>query len=92
MSDEAHFHLDGYVNKQNCRFWAAENLRELHQRPLHTAILLRFQFGAAFRQWGSLVLTFFEEGATVTVTSGCYVEMLRNFLRPQLRSLRVNVE
>jgi len=23
MSDEAHFHLDGYVNKQNCRFWAA---------------------------------------------------------------------
>ena len=36
MSDEAHFHLDGYVNKQNCRFWAAENPRELHQRPLHT--------------------------------------------------------
>jgi len=36
MSDEAHFHLDGYVNKQNCRFWAAENLRELDQRPLHT--------------------------------------------------------
>jgi len=37
MSDEAHFHLDGYVNKQNCQFWAAQNLRELHQRPLHTA-------------------------------------------------------
>ena len=37
MSDEAHFHLDGYVNKQKCRFWAAENPRELHQRPLHTA-------------------------------------------------------
>jgi len=37
MSDEAYFHLDGYVNKQNCRFWAAENPRELHQRPLHTA-------------------------------------------------------
>jgi len=37
MSDEAHFHLDGYVNKQNCRFWAAENPQELHQRPLHTA-------------------------------------------------------
>ena len=37
MSDEAHFHLDGYVNKQNCRFWAADNPQELHQRPLHTA-------------------------------------------------------
>ena len=21
MSDEAHFHIDGYVNKQNCLFW-----------------------------------------------------------------------
>ena len=37
MSDEAHFHLDGYVNKQNCRFWAAENPQELHQSPFHTA-------------------------------------------------------
>jgi len=36
MSDEAHFHLNGFVNKQNCRFWAAENPRELHQRPLHS--------------------------------------------------------
>jgi hypothetical protein len=23
MIDEAYFQLDGYVNKQNCRFWAA---------------------------------------------------------------------
>jgi hypothetical protein len=30
MSDEAHFHMSGYVNKQNCRFWAAHNLGELH--------------------------------------------------------------
>jgi len=37
ISDEVHFHLDGYVIKQNCRFWAAENPRELHQRRLHTA-------------------------------------------------------
>ena len=35
---------------------------------------------------------FEEEGATVTVTSKRYVEMLRNFLRPQLQSLRVNRE
>jgi len=37
MGDEAHFHLDSYVNKQNCRFWAAEKPQELHQRPLHAA-------------------------------------------------------
>ena len=58
MNDEVHFHLDGYVNNQNCRFWAAENLWELHQRP---SILLRFQFGAAFRKWRSLVLTFLKK-------------------------------
>jgi hypothetical protein len=36
MSDEAHFHLNGYVNKQNFRYLAAENLHMLHQKPLHS--------------------------------------------------------
>ena len=34
-SDEAHFHLNGHVSKQNCRYWANETPRELHQNPLH---------------------------------------------------------
>ena len=37
MSDEAHFQLNGFVNKQNCRIWATENPRVLHQRQLHPA-------------------------------------------------------
>jgi len=37
LSDEAHFHGYGYMNKQNCRYWAPNNLRELNQRPLHSA-------------------------------------------------------
>jgi hypothetical protein len=36
MSDEAHFHLSGYVNKHNIRYWANINPRELHQAPLHS--------------------------------------------------------
>ena len=36
MTDEAHFHLSGYVNKQNYHYWAPENPQELHQRPLHS--------------------------------------------------------
>ena len=36
FSDEAHFHLNGYVNKENMRYWAETNPRELHERPLHS--------------------------------------------------------
>jgi len=35
-SDEAHFHLSGTVKKQNFRYWAENNPRDLHQRPLHS--------------------------------------------------------
>ncbi|KAL1453998.1 hypothetical protein WDU94_010295 [Cyamophila willieti] len=34
MSDEAHFHLSEYVNKQNYRFWGTENPRICHEEPL----------------------------------------------------------
>jgi hypothetical protein len=37
MSDKAHFHMSGYVNKQNCRYWAPNKPHELNQRPLHSA-------------------------------------------------------
>ena len=35
MSDEAHFHLSGFVNKQNLRYWYAEQPIQLHKKPLH---------------------------------------------------------
>ena len=35
-SDEAHFHLSGYVNKQNFRYWSKSNPRSLHEKPLHS--------------------------------------------------------
>lgn len=35
FSDEAWFHLDGYVNSQNCRIWSAENPHAFQERPLH---------------------------------------------------------
>ncbi|GFX63232.1 uncharacterized protein TNCV_3895571 [Trichonephila clavipes] len=36
FSDEAHFWLNGYVNKQNCRIWSEANPQEYVETPLHT--------------------------------------------------------
>ncbi|GFV76721.1 hypothetical protein TNCV_4729411 [Trichonephila clavipes] len=35
FSDEAHFWLNGYVNKQNCRIWSEANLQVYVETPLH---------------------------------------------------------
>ncbi|GFV94893.1 transposable element Tc3 transposase [Trichonephila clavipes] len=34
-NDEAHFWLNGYVNKQNCRIWSEANPQVYVQIPLH---------------------------------------------------------
>ncbi|GFW38183.1 transposable element Tc3 transposase [Trichonephila clavipes] len=33
--DEAHFWLNGYVNKQNCRIWSEDNPQVYVETPLH---------------------------------------------------------
>ena len=35
FSDEAHFDLGGYVNKQNCRIWDTENPHAYIEKPIH---------------------------------------------------------
>ncbi|GBO27624.1 hypothetical protein AVEN_267443-1 [Araneus ventricosus] len=36
LTDEAHFHLNGFANKQNWRFWGSENPHLCEERPLHS--------------------------------------------------------
>jgi hypothetical protein len=81
-SNEAHFHLSGCVNKQNFRYWAENNPRQLHEWPL---LSQRVTVWCAVANSGVTGPYFFEkDGETVTVISDRYVQMLRNFLEPKL--------
>ena len=84
-SDEAHFHLSGTVNKQNFRYWAANNPRQLHKRPLHSP---KVTVWCSVSQFGVIGPYFFEdENRTVTVTSARYVVMLETYLQHRLEEM-----
>ena len=88
FSDEAHFHLSGSVNRQNFRYWSETNPRELHQTPLHSP---RVTTWCAISSHGIIGPYFYEEGEmTVTVTADRYIDMLQNFLRPNLNDLNLD--
>ena len=54
MIDEAHFHLRGYVNKQNCGIWGSENLKIIIEKPPYPQRVT----GAVFGQEESFGLIF----------------------------------
>ena len=89
MSDEAHFHLSGYVNKQNYRYWADANPHQLHERPLHSE---KVTVWCAISSSGIIGPYFFEDAneRAVTVTSERYVHMLDTFLIPELQRFPAN--
>jgi len=83
MGDEAHFHLFGFVNKQNFRYWSATNPIEFHERPLHRS---KATVWCAISSFGIIGAYFFEDERerAVTVTGFRYVHMLEKFLGPEL--------
>ncbi|GFX02478.1 DUF4817 domain-containing protein [Trichonephila clavipes] len=77
--DEAHFWLNGYVNKQNCRIWSEANPQVYVETPLHPEKL----FGALY----GLVESFKnDEGHNVTVNGDRYRAMITNFFIPELNN------
>ena len=65
FSDEAYFHLGGYVNKQNCRIWGSENPRMIAEKPFHPQ---RVTVWCDFWIGGVIGPYFFENEASATVT------------------------
>ena len=85
FSDESHFHLDGHVNKQNCRFWGSQKPDEVLECPLHSA---KVTVWCAMSSQGLIEPFFFEEnGSAVTVNGARYRIMLQTFFFPQLKAL-----
>lgn len=89
FSDEAHFHLDGYVNKQNCRIWATENPRAIQEASHHPR---RVTVWCAFWSHGVIGPFFFEnedDEVAVTVNGPRYREMITSYLWSQLEGIDV---
>jgi len=83
FSDEAHFSLGGYVNKQNCRIWGSENPQVIEEMPLHPD---KVTVWCALWSKGVIGPYFFEDanGQTVTVNSERYGRMIRDFFWPAI--------
>ena len=83
MSDETHFHLSGFVNKQNFRYWSATNPIELHERPLHSSKVTVWCKISSFGIIGPYLFEDESEKAG-TVTGPRYFHVLENVLGPVL--------
>ncbi|GFS60855.1 DUF4817 domain-containing protein [Trichonephila clavipes] len=83
FSDEAHFWLNGYVNKQNCRIWSEANPQVYVETPLHPEKLTVW-----CTLWaGGIIGPYFfknDEGHNVTVNGDRYRAMITNFFIPEL--------
>ena len=79
FSDEAHFDLGSYVNKQNCRIRGAENPHAYIEKPMHPK---RVTVWCGFWSRGTIGSFFFEneQGEAVTVNNDRYRAMLNEFL------------
>ncbi|GFU56228.1 DUF4817 domain-containing protein [Trichonephila clavipes] len=84
-SDEAHFWLNGYVNKQNCSIWSQANPQVYVETPLNPEKLTVW---CALWAGGIIGPYFFknDEGHDVTVNGDRYRAMITNFFIPELNN------
>ncbi|GFS74564.1 DUF4817 domain-containing protein [Trichonephila clavipes] len=93
FSDEAHFCLNGYVNKQNCRIWSEANPQVYVETPLHPEKLIVW---CALWAGGISVPYFFknDEGHNVTVNCNTSTTLTYNeaAVKPKLISQPDKIE
>lgn len=85
FSDEAHFGLNGYVNKQNYSNWRYDNC---------CPILITFNKNKVWcGLWASGIIGSYvfknSDGQTVIVNGDLYRDMITNFFVPQLEGINV---
>ena len=80
FSDEAHFDIGRYVNKQNCRIWDTENPHALQNAPKPRHVWCGF--------WSRLIIgPFFfenEQGEAVTVNGDRYRAMFTKIVEEDI--------
>ncbi|GFU37792.1 putative transposable element [Trichonephila clavipes] len=85
IPDEAHFWLNCYVNKQNCRIWSEANPQVYVETPLHPEKLTVW-----YALWaGGIMGPYFfknDEGRKVTVNGDRYRAMITNIFIPELNN------
>ena len=79
FSDQAHFDLGGYVNKQNCRIWGTENPHACIEKPTHPK---RATVWCGFWSRGIIIPFFFEneQEEAIIVNGDRYQAMWNKFL------------
>ncbi|GFX50895.1 putative transposable element [Trichonephila clavipes] len=84
-SDEAHFWLNGYVNKQNCRIWSEAIPQVYVETLLHPEKRIIW---CALWAGGIIGPYFFknDEGHNVTVNGDLYRALINNFFIPELNN------
>ena len=83
LSDEAHFRLDGFVDRQNCRVWGSEKPRAISEKRMHPR---RVTVRRGFWPGGVVGPCFFENeaGRAATVNGARYRDAITRFFLPKL--------
>ena len=81
FTDEAHFTVVGYVNKQNCNIWESEKPQVIEERPLHPD---KVTVWCALWPENVIGPYFFEneDGTAVNVNSERYGHMISDLILP----------